>query len=719
MHGQPERLAQVCRDALSVGGALDRALPGFRPRPSQQALAARIAGAIEARQSLVAEAGTGTGKTFAYLVPLLLSGARALISTGTRPLQDQLYHRDLPAIRAALGLDFNSALLKGRSNYVCHHHLERNRQEGRFPDPSIGPRLQRIARFAAVSPTGDRAQCPDVPEEDPAWIWATSTRENCLGQDCPESRRCFVLKARKEALSADVVVVNHHLFLADLVLRDESMGELLPSVDAVVFDEAHQLPEAATEFFGESVSTRQLLDFSRDLVRSGLVQAPDGADWRGLADRLERAARDLRLILDAPPTGSPAARSSRPATHARGPSVAIRRVAMEALRGDPDLTDALDELASELVSICAVTAANAGRGPDLDRCGLRATDLLERLQRWMHALEHPVSFPPSAAPDPSGPDPSAALWSAQVAALPQAAGETAAVLWAEIGSQTVSLRRTPLSVAEPFQRHRESLPQAWIFVSATLALADDFRHYTEALGLAGVPCERWDSPFDFPRQAALWIPPGVGEPQAPGFTARLAEAVWPLLCANQGRAFVLCTSLRGLREMAQCLRGLDSEPAGGRMQWLVQGEAPRAALLDRFRAAQRPSVLIGSASFWEGVDVAGDALSVVVIDKLPFAPPDDPVLEARALALRRAGRDPFREEQLPQAALALKQGAGRLIRSETDRGVLVIGDVRISSRGYGRRLLESLPPFSRVQTLAQALGFLPGPSPERPPLAAS
>jgi ATP-dependent DNA helicase DinG len=708
--GQPapgaRRLAEATRAALSAGGALDQVLSGFLPRRSQQELAVSIAVAIEARESLVAEAGTGTGKTFAYLVPLLLSGARALVSTGTRPLQDQLYHRDLPAVRAALGLDFNSALLKGRSNYVCHHHLERNRQEGRFPDPGIGPRLQKIARFAAVSASGDRAQCPDVPEDDPAWIWATSTRENCLGQDCPESRRCFVMKARKDALSADVVVVNHHLFLADLILRDESMGELLPSVDAVIFDEAHQLPEAATEFFGESVSTRQLLDFSRDLVRSGLVQAPDGADWRTQADRLERSVRDLRLILDVPSSLGPrSGLALRPASIQRSVPAGVRRLTMQALRGDQALLEALEDLASELVSICALTCANAGRGPDLDRCGVRATELLERLQRWIHALDRPA---PEAAPE------------VDVEAVDTmdagASNGSPAVLWAEVSSQSVSLRRTPLSVADPFRRHREALPQAWIFVSATLAMADDFRHYTEALGLDAVRCERWESPFDFARQAALWIPSGIGEPNTPGFTARLAEAVWPLLCANRGRAFVLCTSLRGLREMAQCLRGLDDGTTGAPMQWLVQGEAPRAALLERFRTAKHPAVLIGSASFWEGVDVAGDALSVVVIDKLPFAPPDDPVLEARALALRQAGRDPFRDEQLPQAALALKQGAGRLIRSESDRGVLVIGDTRISSRSYGRRLLASLPPFSRVLTLEQALSFLPD-SPERPPLS--
>ena len=674
--------AQV-RQALGSEGPVQAQMPGFRARDTQQALAASIARALMGRETLVAEAGTGTGKTFAYLVPLLLSGARALISTGTRPLQDQLHERDLPAIRTALGIDLHSALLKGRANYVCPYHLERNLQEGRFPDPSIGPRLRRIAIFAQGSPSGDRSHCTGVAEDDIAWAWATSTRDNCLGQECPEIRRCFLMKARREAQAADVVVVNHHLFLADLALRDESMAELLPSVDAVIFDEAHQLPEAATEFFGDSVSTRQVLDFSRDLLRAGLVQAADGADWRGLCDRLELRVRTLRLVLDenpAWPFGGSRGRSgsAQTATGLRSPQTRpARRWSLDDLRRQPGLAEALEDLASDLVSVCAITAHQAGRGPELDRCALRATELLERLQRWMGALES----------DPSG-----------------AEGDTPdAIVWAEVSAQTASLRRTPLSVAEPFRRHRESLSQAWVFLSATLSLADDFSHYTQALGLGDARCERWDSPFDFAQQAALWIPPDLGEPSSPAFAGNLAAAVWPLLKANRGRAFVLCTSLRGMRDVAQALRSLDTEG----LQWLVQGEAPRAELLERFREATSASVLVGSASFWEGVDVAGDALSLVVIDKLPFAPPDDPVVQARALALRQSGRDPFRHDQLPQAALALKQGAGRLIRSETDRGVLVIADARLRTRGYGRQLIASLPPFRQVQTVQEALAFLP------------
>lgn len=691
-----EDLGFAVRSVLAANGALARHLPGFTTREGQQALASSVARAIAERSALVAEAGTGTGKTFAYLVPLLMSGARALISTGTRQLQDQLHGRDLPAVRAALGLDVRTALLKGRANYVCHHHLERQMTDGRFADAATPGKLARIHRFAKLSETGDRADCDSLAEDDPAWAHATSTRDNCLGQECPEFKRCFVFRARREAMVADVVVVNHHLFCADLALRDESMAELLPNVEAVVFDEAHQLPEAATEFFGEAVSTRQLIDLARDLVRAGLVEARDGADWRSLADRLERASRELRLSLEAPGRQDAARTTVARAGAAR--AAVSRRLSAEQLRSLPGLDEAVDAVSADLVSISAIVAANAGRGPELDRCGLRATELLERLQRWITAL---AAVPGDAAgtgldqPDSPTEDGTATSLS----------DEDPAVVWAEATGPHASLRRTPLSVAGAFGRHRAGAPRAWVFLSATLSMGQDFSHFVDALGLHDARCERWDSPFDFAQQSALWVPRGIGAASAPGFAHALSQSVWPLILANRGRAFVLCTSLRSMRDIAQALRDQDAS-AGAGFKWLVQGEASRAALLDQFR--QGPgSVLVGSAGFWEGVDVVGDALSLVIIDKLPFAPPDDPVVQARGEALRRAGRDPFSHLQLPEAALSLKQGAGRLIRSESDRGVLVIGDERLETRGYGRRLIASLPPFRRVSTLNDAMAFLP------------
>jgi ATP-dependent DNA helicase DinG len=693
-------LPDAARDALAEGGALARAIRGFRPRAGQQALAHSIGRAIAERGTLVAEAGTGTGKTYAYLVPLLLAGGKAMVSTGTRHLQDQLHARDLPAVRAALGAGLQTALLKGRANYVCHHHLQRHLTDGRFPDPATPAKLRRIARFAASSATGDRAECTELAEDDAAWAWATSSRENCVGQDCPELARCFVVRARREAMNADLVVVNHHLFCADLALREDSLGELLPTADAVVFDEAHQLPEAATEFFGEAVSTRQLFELARDLVRAGVVQAPDGADWRALADRLEHSSRELRLAFEAPDSRAQALRGG-----ARG--ALSRRWTTDQLRMLPELDDALDAVLADLVSVSAIVANNAGRGPDLDRCGLRATDIGERLQRWSAALaaEGRGAQRPFAAPDRDDAA-DGVVEDDAFAPHPVAGAEDPAVVWAETGAQHATLRRTPLSVAASFEKHRAGTPRAWVFLSATLSVGGDFGHFVDALGLHDARCERWESPFDFASQAALWIPRGLGEASAPGFAQRVAQAAWPLVKANRGRAFFLCTTLRAMREIADRLAELDASDGVG-LTRLVQGEAPRPLLLERFRSEPN-AVLVGSASFWEGVDVAGDALSLVIIDKLPFAPPDDPVVKARGEALRRAGRDPFSHESLPAAAMALKQGAGRLIRSERDRGVLVVCDERLVTRGYGRRLIASLPRFARVERWQDALRFLPG-----------
>lgn len=696
-------LPEAARAALADGGPLSRAVSGFRPRAGQQALAASIGRAVAERGTLVAEAGTGTGKTYAYLVPLLLSGGKAMISTGTRHLQDQLHARDVPVVRAALGAGLQTALLKGRANYVCHHHLERHLADGRFPDPGTPMKLRRIHRFAGVSATGDRAECTDLSEDDAAWAYATSSRENCLGQECPELSRCFVVRARREAMNADLVVVNHHLFCADLALREDSLGELLPTADTVVFDEAHQLHEAATEFFGEAVSTRQLFEIARDLVRAGVVQAPDGADWRALADRLEHASRELRLAFEA---GDDSGRALRGG--ARG--AVSRRWSADQLRALPALEDALDAVLADLVSVSAIVAVNAGRGPDLDRCGLRATEIGERLQRWTAALvadERGRRTAPGALElEEDERDDGVLVVAAEGAPTPVPVAEDPAVVWAETGAQHATLRRTPLSVAATFERHRAGTPRAWIFLSATLSVGGDFAHFVEALGLHDSRCERWDSPFEFGRQAAFWIPRGIGEAAAPGFSHRVAQAAWPLVVANRGRAFFLCTTLRAVREIAERLGELDASEGIG-LTRLVQGEAPRPLLLERFRSEPN-AVLIGSASFWEGVDVAGDALSLVVIDKLPFAPPDDPVVKARGEALRRAGRDPFSHEQLPAAAMALKQGAGRLIRSESDRGVLMVCDERLVTRGYGRRLIASLPPFRRVERWQDALPFLPG-----------
>jgi ATP-dependent DNA helicase DinG len=648
--------------AFEPDGPLARAHPGFVAREGQRQMAIAVAEAIERGEALVAEAGTGTGKTFAYLVPALLSGGRVLISTGTRTLQDQLFRRDLPAVRAALGLGLRIALLKGRSNYVCHHHLRRNLEDGRFERREDAAVLRRIERFAAISNTGDRADAPGIAEDAPVWAKAVSTRENCLGQDCPDIDRCFVFKARQAAQQADLVVVNHHLFCADLALRDEGVSELLPSAAAVIFDEAHQLPETAVQFFGRSLSTRQLGDFARDLLRIGLADARDAADWTLASGEIEQALRVWRLAAGR--TG--------------------RRDAPQ-LRADREQRRALDDLTALLDRIDALLMGAAQRSRDLARLALRGAELHRRLAQWLALLDR-TPDEPDVQTDEAGDD----------------LGE--AVLWSEVHQSGVTLHATPLSVAPAMQRHREQTLRSWIFVSATLSVAGDFAHFTSAIGMPDARTLQLGSPFDYERNARLLVPRSCGDPGSPEFADRLVETCWPLIEANGGRAFVLCTSLR----MVDRVSGLLRDRAGRQeapIELLVQGSAPRAALLERFRVADRP-VLVGSASFWEGVDVAGRQLSLVIIDKLPFAPPDDPVLRARIDALRRRGGDPFREIQLPAAAMALKQGAGRLIRSETDRGLLVVCDDRLVTRGYGRSLVRSMPPFTIIRDAGEALAWL-------------
>jgi ATP-dependent DNA helicase DinG len=647
-------LAREVAIALGPQGAIARQHPGYVVRDGQLGLADEIASTIETRGCLVAEAGTGTGKTFAYLVPVLLSGGRVLISTGTRNLQDQLFDRDLPEVVRALGVHVDAALLKGRANYVCWYHLERNLAEGRFARREDIAVLRRIRRFADTSARGDRAEAGDVGEDAPAWSMATSTRENCLGQDCPDHGRCFLMRARQAAQRADVVVVNHHLFCADLSLRDEGVADLLPLTDTLIFDEAHQLPEAATQFFGRSVSTRRLLDFARDLLRAGVAEARDAADWTALSRDLEQSVRELRLAAGQP-----------------------GRLDAAAVRGRPALLQAVD-LCARAVGIAGSTLDSAAeRGRELARCALRAAELRMQIDDWAKAVGDGEA---------------------------DAMRGTPTVTWAEVHAGGVTLHATPLSVAEPFRRHRESRPRAWVFLSATLAVGGDFGHFAGALGLDDAKRFVWTSPFDYARQGLLYVPQGIGAPSGPDFAERVFRASWPLVQANAGRAFLLCTTLRMVERLAGLLADAIAREAP-ELVLLVQGSASRAELLERFRRERAP-VLVGSASFWEGVDVPGRQLSLVVIDKLPFAPPDEPVLRARIDATRRAGGEPFRELQLPAAAMALKQGAGRLIRSESDVGLLAVCDSRLAEKAYGRTLLRSLPPFRRTRSEEEALSFL-------------
>lgn len=653
------RLARVTLEALGEEAALAAALPGFRPRPAQQRLAAAVAEALEQRAVLLAEAGTGTGKTFAYLVPALLSGLKTIVSTGTRALQDQLYQRDLPRVRQALGVGLKTALLKGRANYLCRYRLEHARAEGRFGSREQVALFQRIVAWGGRTRSGDLAELDGLPEDSPLLPRVTSTADNCLGGECPFWSECFVVQARQRAQAADLVVVNHHLLLADLALKQEGFGEILPGAQAFVVDEAHQLPELAAQFFGEGVGARPLVELARDALAEAAAVPGALAAVQAPAQALERATLDVRAALD----GLPARGTAWRAHAAAG------------------LAPALAALDASLHALAQALAPLREAAPTLDACAVRALAQQARLRRWRHALQD--------AGDPAAEDP------AQDAVDPLAGADC--VHWYELGARGFRLQRTPLDVSAPLRAHRERTQAAWVFTSATLAVAGRFDHLAQRLGIDAARTLIEPSPFDWARQALCYLPPGLPEPAAQDYGQAVLAAVRPVLEASGGRAFLLFASHRALREAAAAL-------ADGPWPLFVQGSAPRHVLLERFRASGN-GVLLGTASFREGVDVAGEALSVVVIDKLPFAAPDDPVFEARLDAIRRAGGHPFRDEQVPQAVIALKQGAGRLIRSETDRGVLVLCDPRLLGRAYGRIFLDSLPPLPRTRALADVQAF--------------
>ncbi len=631
---------------FAADGPLAAAIPSYRLRQQQGEMAEAVGRAIENREKLIVEAGTGTGKTFAYLVPALTVGGKVIISTGTKTLQDQLFNRDLPTVRAALKVPVTVALLKGRANYVCHHYLERAAADGRFRNREDVAHLQLIERYAKTSDSGDKAGLAAVPENATIWPHVTSTRENCLGQECAHYKECFVMKARKAAQDADVVVVNHHLFFADVVLRDEGMAELLPACNTVILDEAHQLPETATMFFGESLSTAQLIELCRDTRAEALLAARDFQALPEACVNLDTAARDLRLLVKE--------------DSGRLPLLAVQR-----LKG---FDAALTLLEERLLAQTKLLESQAQRSDGLRNCLDRSLELGEKLARW------------------------------------RSDEATDLIRWVEVFNQSLQLQSTPLSVAEPFRRQLEAQPRAWIFTSATLSVKGDFNHYQKEMGLEAAATANWESPFDFSRQALLYVPQDLPEPNTPGYTAAVVAASLPVIRASGGRAFCLFTSLRALEEARGLLSAVLAE-MGLKFPLLVQGDQPRSELLERFRQLGN-AVLLGSQSFWEGVDVKGEALSVVIIDKLPFAPPDDPVLAARIEEIAKRGGNAFMDYQLPRAVINLKQGAGRLIRDENDRGVLMICDPRLLSRPYGRRIWQSLPPMKRTRDVVEVESFL-------------
>ena len=636
-------------EVFAPDGLLATAIPGYRVRAQQVEMAERIAEAIAKNSVLVAEAGTGTGKTFAYLVPALLSGGKVIVSTGTKNLQDQLFARDIPTVRRVLGAPIQIALLKGRANYLCHYHLERALADGRFLSREDAAHAHRIARFAKATKTGDKADCGDVPENSPVWAQVTSTRENCLGQDCPNNKECFVLAARREALAADLVVVNHHLFFADVMLRDEGTAELLPACNTVIFDEAHQLPETASLFFGDNVSTAQVIDLARDVRAEGLTSARDCLDLPKICGVVEKAAKDLRLTLAVEPA----------------------RFSLTQLEERMGFDNCLVGLIRELEALAALLETQAQRSEGLENCWRRAGELVAGWRRWQKGgeLEEMRDY----------------------------------VRWGETYTLSLQLNATPLVVAKIMQKQMSGHPRAWIFTSATLAVQRDFGHYCGEMGLAEADSAFWDSPFDYGNQALLYAPTGLPDPNNYAFTEAVVKAAFPVIRASGGRAFFLCTSLRAMRRAHELLAE-ELERAGLDFPLLIQGEGSKNELLERFRRLGN-AILVGSQSFWEGVDVRGEALSLVVIDKLPFAPPDDPVLSARIERMKNEGKNAFMDYQLPRAVINVKQGAGRLIRDETDRGVLMICDPRLITKPYGKRIWRSLPPMKRTRELDEVLAF--------------
>lgn len=642
-------LVSEVEDAFSPGGVLARTTEHFVPRSGQKEMALAVSQAIEGGYPLVVEASTGVGKTFSYLVPALLSGERILLSTATKALQDQLFGRDLPSLVEALEIPVRTALLKGRGSYLCLHRMELARQERYLPEGVSMRSLARVEEWSQVTRTGDLAELPGLDERSPMIPLITSTRDNCLGAQCPQVRSCHVNLARREAMAADVVVINHHLFFADLAVRESGVAELLPSVRIAIFDEAHQLNETGVQFLGNNLSTGQLLDFSRDMLATGLQLARGLVDWQEVVATTEQAARELRLFVG---------------KHQPGTKLRWSGDVPEGLPAN-DWQQTLQAVHVACLQACAALDTVSEIAPDFVRLHERAVQLAERVSSFSRPCEAGL------------------------------------VRWVDVGMQ-LRLVESPLNIATAVKSKMLNTSsdgvKTWIFTSATLGDDEKLSWFTQPCGLEEAALLRIGSPFDYPLQAALYVPPEFPKPGDPAHAAQVAQSVARWSRQLGGRTMVLTTTLRSLRTIGDSLLSAFNHSAD--LVVLVQGSMPKRALIERFREGDslggKGCVLVASASFWEGIDVPGDALQLVVIDKLPFPPPNDPLAEARAKMLESQGRSAFTDYFLPEAAVALKQGAGRLIRRETDQGVLVVCDSRLVSMGYGRRLIKALPPMQRL-----------------------
>jgi len=628
-------------DVLGHDGPIADHLSGFAPRAEQQHLAEAIFSCFEDKTILVGEAGTGTGKTFAYLVPAILSGQRIIISTGTRHLQDQLYYSDLPLVNRALASGVSTSLLKGRANYLCRHRLARAMRHPALIDQRHQQHLRAISDWSRTTDTGDISEVLAVPEDSMVWGFIVSNDEFCSKHEFEDLADCFVHKARKRAQESDIVVVNHHLLCADLALKEQGFGDLLPSANGFVIDEAHQLPDIAAQFFGRKLSSRQLLDLARDTVGEQLHEAPDMRELRDMAQDLETGVRHFRLAFGVEPT----------------------RDAWMNIKDTSAIERELERLTIQLGALEETLADVAERGKGLESCHKRAVVHSESLKRF---AENPAD------------------------------GEY--VHWYETFRTGFSLNMTPMTVASPFQRAMEAMTSSWVFTSATLSVGGDFSHFKGQLGLTETQELQVDSPFDYQHNALLYLPEQLPEPQSSSYTAAIVQKLIPVLESSQGRAFLLFTSYRAMHEAARLLEGQMTFPI------FIQGQMPKRELIEAFQSVGN-AVLLGTSSFWEGVDVRGEALSLVVIDKLPFGSPGDPVMGARIEHMKQAGGNPFFEYQIPQAAIALKQGVGRLIRDVTDKGVLVLCDPRIRSRNYGEIFITSLPQLPITRDFSEVEEF--------------
>jgi len=629
---------QRASDFLGRQGPFCGQISGYQVRDNQLALCDAIDDAIESGKVLAAEAGTGIGKTFAYLVPSLLSGKKIIISTGTRHLQDQLFHTDLPRVIKALSVQSTSALLKGRSNYLCLHRLKLAPHLG-FINRETRSLLTEVDEWSKLTRSGDISELTRITEDSYIWPMVTSTADNCLGSDCDYWEKCFIVNARKNAQAADVVVINHHLLLADMTLKNEGFAELLPEADAFIIDEAHQLYDVAARFFGNTVSSRQLVSLARDAVAEQVNDASDMAELRDYAENLENATRDFRLVL-----GDSGLRD-----------------AWLKIQNKPSVKQSLDHILEALNDMLLVLKTAAERSRGLEQCFERAQTIMSRLKSFQQNTAELTAE--DAVSD----------------------GEmNPAVLWYETYTKSFMLHATPIDVASIFQMHTDNFSSTWLFTSATLQVNKQFNHFANNIGLKDFKSGVWDSPFDYAKQSLLYLPDNLPQPSEPSYTKKFMQAAVPVLQASQGRAFVLFTSYYAMHQAHDYLKQMLP------YELLVQGDLPKHQLLEKFRQTEN-AILLGTSSFWEGVDVRGKSLSCVIIDKLPFASPGDPVMQARIDAIKRNGGHAFMDFQVPQAVITLKQGVGRLIRDINDSGVVMIGDPRLKQKAYGRIFLNSLP----------------------------